>query len=76
MSINIPSDFALRLGQESDDQLVSEAKSGDQRAFAELCLRYRGMLMSKINRIVRQWEDAEDVLQETLLSVYQHLDRS
>ena len=74
MSTNIPSDLAARRAQEPDDQLVSEAKSGDQQAFAELCLRYRGMLMSRIYRIVRQPEDAEDVLQETLLSAYQHLD--
>jgi RNA polymerase sigma-70 factor (ECF subfamily) len=32
------------------------------------------MLMSRIYRIVRHREDAEDVLQETLLSAYQHLD--
>jgi RNA polymerase sigma-70 factor, ECF subfamily len=57
----------------SDDQLVSEAQSGDQRAFAELCLRYRGMLTNRIHQIVRHQEDAEDVLQETLLKAYQHL---
>jgi RNA polymerase sigma-70 factor, ECF subfamily len=59
--------------QPSDDQLVSEAKSGDQQAFSELCLRYRGMLMNRIYRIVRHQEDAEDVLQETYLRAYQHL---
>ncbi len=59
--------------QKSDDQLLSEAKSGDQQAFAELCRRYRGMLMNRIYRIVRHQEDAEDVLQETLLKAHQHL---
>src|ERR1700756_1743941 len=57
----------------SDNQLLSEAKSGDQHAFAELCLRYRGMLMNRIYRIVRHTEDTEDVLQETLLKAFQHL---
>jgi RNA polymerase sigma-70 factor (ECF subfamily) len=70
----IPSEFASPRDQESDDQLLSEARSGDQQAFAELCQRYRAMLMSKILRIVRHREDAEDVLQETLLSAYQHLE--
>ena len=56
-----------------DDQLLSQAKSGDQQAFAELCLRYRGMLMNRIFQIVRHQEDAEDVLQETFLKAYQHL---
>ena len=59
--------------QASDDQLLSEAKSGDQQAFAELCLRYRGMLMNRIYRIVRHPEDTEDVMQETFLKAFQHL---
>src|SRR6202035_1315477 len=60
--------------QESDNELLSNAKSGDHHAFEELCVRYRGMLKQRIFRIVRNQEDAEDVLQETLLSAYRHLD--
>ena len=59
--------------KESDDQLLSKAKTGDQQAFGELCLRYRAMLMNGIYRIVRHPEDTEDVLQETFLKAYQHL---
>jgi RNA polymerase sigma-70 factor (ECF subfamily) len=59
--------------RESDDQLLSEAKSGDQQAFGELCLRYRAMLMNRIYRIVRHPQDTEDVLQETFLKAHQHL---
>jgi RNA polymerase sigma-70 factor, ECF subfamily len=58
----------------SDEQLLSRARSGDQGAFGELCLRYAGMLKQRIFRIVGNREDAEDVLQETLLSAYRHLD--
>jgi RNA polymerase sigma-70 factor (ECF subfamily) len=60
--------------QVSDEQLLSRTRSGDQVAFGELCLRYTGMLKQRIFRIVRNREDAEDVLQETLLSAYRHLD--
>ena len=60
--------------QASDEQLLSRARSGDQGAFGELCLRYTGMLKQKIVKIVRNREDAEDVLQDTLLSTYRHLD--
>jgi RNA polymerase sigma-70 factor (ECF subfamily) len=56
-----------------DDRLLAEAKSGDRQAFGELCLRYTGMLRQRILRIVRHPEDAEDVLQETFLKAYQHL---
>lgn len=73
MSTNTFKDLRVRHSQPSDHQLLSEAKSGDQHAFAELCLRYRAMLMNRIYRIVRHTEDTEDVLQETLLKAYQHL---
>jgi RNA polymerase sigma factor (sigma-70 family) len=73
MSMSILENFGVQHPQPSDDQLLSGAKSGDQQAFAELYLRYRGMLMNRIYRIVRHQEDAEDVLQETLLKAYQHL---
>jgi RNA polymerase sigma-70 factor (ECF subfamily) len=65
---------AVQHEQESDDELLSDAKSGNQRAFDELCVRYGGMLKQRIFNIVRNREDAEDVLQETLLSAYRHLD--
>lgn len=73
MSTSSLKHFGAQRLQPSDNQLLSEAKSGDQHAFAELCLRYRGMLMNRIYRIVRHTEDTEDVLQETLLKAYQHL---
>jgi RNA polymerase sigma-70 factor (ECF subfamily) len=73
MSTSIVEHFGVQHPQPPDEQLLSEARSGDQQAFAELCLRYRGMLMNRIYRIVRHQEDAEDVLQETYLKAYQHL---
>ena len=73
MSTSILEHFGVQDPQLPDDQLLFEAKAGDQQAFAALCLRYRGMLMNKIYRIVRHQEDAEDVLQETFLKAYQHL---
>jgi RNA polymerase sigma-70 factor (ECF subfamily) len=59
--------------QLSDDQLLSQARSGDKQAFGELCLRYQRMLKRTIFRIIRHREDTEDVLQDTLLRAYQHL---
>jgi RNA polymerase sigma-70 factor (ECF subfamily) len=56
-----------------DDRLLSQAQSGDRRAFAELCQRYNAMVKGRILSMVRHREDAEDVLQETFLSAYQHL---
>jgi len=73
MSTSIFEHFGAQHPQPPDEQLLSQAKSGDQQAFAELCLLYRGMLLNRIYRIVRHQEDAEDVLQETFLKAYQHL---
>ena len=73
MSTSTLNHFRVQHPEPSDHQLLSEAKSGNQEAFAELCLRYRGVLKNRIYRIVRHPEDTEDVLQETLLKAYQHL---
>ena len=64
----------VQLGQECDDKLLCDAKSGDHRAFEELCVRYGGLVKQRIFRILRNQEDTEDVLQKTLLSAYRHLD--
>ena len=74
MSTQIFEHSVAQNSRRSDDQLLSRARSGDQVAFGELCLRYTGMLKQRIFRIVRNREDTEDVLQETLLSAYRHLD--
>lgn len=57
-----------------DDDLVFEARSGNQLAFVELCRRYSKSLERTISRVLRNNpQDTEDILQETFLSAYQHL---
>ena len=73
MSTNVHADLMLQQPQLSDDQLLSQAKSGDQQALGELCMRYNGLLRKQISNIVRHQEDTEDVIQDTFLSVYKHL---
>jgi RNA polymerase sigma-70 factor, ECF subfamily len=57
----------------SDDDLITAAQSGDQQAFVELCGRHSTVAKRKIFSIVRNQEDAEDALQDTLLRAYTHL---
>ena len=57
----------------SDDLLLITAQSGDQQAFVELCRRYSPMVKKRIFSIVRNQEDTEDALQDTLLRAYRHL---
>ena len=57
----------------SDDDLIAAAQYGDQLAFVELCGKYASMVKSKILKIVRNQEDAEDAFRDTLMRAYSHL---
>jgi RNA polymerase sigma factor (sigma-70 family) len=57
----------------TDIVLVAAAKDGDHQAYAELCRRHSKKLLRTILRITRNVEDAEDMLQETLLKAYVHI---
>ena len=57
----------------SEAVLVSTAKSGDTNAFVELSRRHSPKLLRTIYRITRNWQDAEDVLQDSLLKAFSHL---
>jgi RNA polymerase sigma-70 factor, ECF subfamily len=56
-----------------DERLVSAAKSGDRSAFSELCNRNASKILGRVYRITRNWQDAEDVLQEAMLKAFVHL---
>jgi len=58
----------------SDDDLVTAAQRGDQKAFMELCWRHSAVTKRKIFCIVRNHEDADDALQDTLFRAFLHLD--
>jgi len=55
--------------------LVARAREGDTRAFGELVRRYEGKIFRLAQHITQNREDAEDVLQETFLKAYEHLDQ-
>jgi len=53
--------------------LVSAAKSGDAVAFVELSKRHSNKILRRAYRIVKNWQDAEDVLQEALMRAFLHM---
>jgi RNA polymerase sigma-70 factor (ECF subfamily) len=57
----------------SDDDLITAAQRGDHNAFVELCRRHSAVAKMKIISIVRNHEDTEDALQDTLFRAYLHL---
>ena len=57
------------------EQLLTRAVSGDEDAFRELTDRYRPELQFHCYRILGSMQDAEDALQETMVSAWRGLAR-
>jgi RNA polymerase sigma-70 factor (ECF subfamily) len=57
-----------------EGDLVERAKAGDMEAFAELVRRYERRIYRMARQITQNDEDAEDVLQESFLKAFEHLD--
>ncbi len=56
-------------------ELVTRARDGDSTAFSTLIKRYEGRIFRLAMNITQNREDAEDVLQESFLKAYEHLDQ-
>jgi RNA polymerase sigma-70 factor, ECF subfamily len=59
-----------------DDQLVARFRAGETRAFDELAALHMNRLFAIAFEALRQREDAEEVTQEVLLTLYRELSRS
>ena len=57
------------------ERIVARARGGDEDAFRELTDPYRRELQLHIYRIVGSTQDAEDLLQETLLAAWRGLEQ-
>ena len=57
----------------SEERLVSAARSGDLSAFVALCELHSDRIRRKICQITRNWQDAEDVLQDSFMKAFIHL---
>ncbi len=57
-----------------ESALVENARNGDAAAFSELVSRYERKIYRLARHITQNEEDAQDVLQETFLKAYSHLD--
>lgn len=64
-----------RLKELSDSDVVQAALDGDPRAFGELVSRYDQRLVNFVYRAIGDRERAQDLVQETFVRVYRHLER-
>ena len=59
--------------KDSDVALVTATKRGDARAFEQLVSRHEQRALATAQRITRNREDAEDVVQESFFKAFRHL---
>ena len=55
----------------TDEQLIARFQSGDERAYIELVNRYRDRLINFVYPFLGDFEQAEDVVQEAMLKLYE-----
>ncbi|MEE2877072.1 MAG: sigma-70 family RNA polymerase sigma factor [Candidatus Neomarinimicrobiota bacterium] len=60
--------------QYSDKELILRFQQGDELAYVELVNRYRNRLMNFIYRFVGTREEAEDIVQDTFVKLFQKKD--
>ncbi|HOP07383.1 MAG TPA: sigma-70 family RNA polymerase sigma factor [candidate division Zixibacteria bacterium] len=58
--------------KEIDYEIMEAIQRGDMVAFNQMVDRYKGRLMNVIGRMLSSAEEAEDIVQETFVRVYQH----
>ena len=59
----------------TDSEVVQASLDGDARAFSELVSRYDQRLLNFVYRTIGDRERAQDLVQETFVRVYRHLQR-
>lgn len=57
------------------EDLLEAARGGEESAFEKLCAPTKARIYQTLHRITKNHEDAEDALQESLLSAYMNLHR-
>ncbi len=64
--------MAKETEKEIDFTLMKAVQKGDMVAFNSMVDRYKDRLMNVISRMLSSTEEAEDIVQETFVRVYQH----
>lgn len=66
-------ELTIMLGSKSDQQLISKALQGSEKAWLSLVKRYEKRLYNYAYRMGGNADDARDMLQEILMAMYRNL---
>ena len=70
-SLDMPLDKQQSPFVYTDEQLIARFQSGDERAYIELVNRFRDRLINFVYPFLGNLEQAEDVVQDTMLKLYE-----
>ena len=54
----------------TDEQLISDFQAGDEVAYTEIVKRYKDKLSNFLYRYLGNYDDSQDIAQDTLVKVY------
>ncbi len=66
----IPSKEGVTVDKLSDEELIYSFQEGDNNAYNEIVKRYKDRLINFVYRYVGNYDDSEDIVQDTLVKVY------
>ena len=72
-SIGMPASITSTWTGQDDRELVAASKVGNQEAFAQLVQRHQRRVFNLVFRMLQQYEEANEVTQETFLAAWQGL---
>ncbi len=73
-SVGLPiSNIASSCSEQDDAALVTASQAGDQYAFAQLVQRHQRFVFNLVYRMLQQYEEANEVTQETFFAAWQGL---
>jgi RNA polymerase sigma-70 factor (ECF subfamily) len=72
-SIGMPVSITSAWTGQDDKELIAASKAGNQDAFAQLVQRHQRRVFNLVFRMLQQYEEANEVTQETFLAAWQGL---
>lgn len=74
MEVTVANPVTEAVGEHDEGRLLAAARKGDRGAFAGLVMPHENRILHIAQRITRNHEDAEDVVQISMLQAFRHLD--